>query len=206
MILLENTGRLFEKVVSVFDGPGMLLVALLDSSFLSIPEGNDLLIVILSINKPWERVAYYVLMTTIGSVIGCLFLYMAGRKGGNALLRKRFSASGVNRAERIYRRFGIFAVFVPSILPPPCPFKVFVLSAGVFQMNLPSFLLTVAAGRTMRYSMWGILSLVYGDPLQSFMAENLLTLGFVLLTLLAVCLVVMIIRLRRAGDTALQLN
>lgn len=195
--MTRKIGLLFHQVISALDGPGMLLVALLDSSFLSIPEGNDLLIVVLSINKPWQRVGYYVLMTTMGSVIGCLLLYMVGRKGGSPILQRRFSAKNIERAERLYKRFGALTVFVPSILPPPCPFKVFVLSAGVFHLGLPLFLLTVTAGRTIRYSMWGVLSLIYGNALRVFMIENLWPLGLILLALLLLLLVTLFIRALR---------
>src|SRR5688572_21361940 len=88
------------------DAPGMFLVAIADSSFLSIPEGNDILIVIMSTGKTWSRMAYYVSMTTLGSILGCLLLYTVGRKGGSPLLRRRFSERNIARAEALYRKYG----------------------------------------------------------------------------------------------------
>jgi len=168
------------------DASGMFLVAVADSSFLSIPEGNDLLIVILSTGKTWDRMAYYVAMTILGSTIGCLLLYAVGRKGGSPLLRRRFSAQAVERAESLFRRYGLLTVVIPSVLPPPCPFKIFVFSAGVFRVGLPGFLTAVAVGRTIRYSMWGILAVLYGASVKTFMQQNLPTVGIVLLAFFVV--------------------
>ena len=156
-----------------------MLLAILDSSFLTIPEGNDLLIVILSAGKSWGTMAYYVGMTTIGSVIGCFLLYSVGRKGGSPLLKRRFSAEKIERAEKLFKRYGILTVIVPSILPPPLPFKVFVLSAGVFRLNILSFLVAVVIGRTIRYSIWGVLAVLYGNPVKRFMEQNLGEVGIV---------------------------
>src|SRR5689334_19009403 len=88
---LAHMGEALHQIATTLGAPGMFLVAVADSSFLSIPEGNDLLIVILSMGKPWGRVVYYVLMTSLGSILGCVLLYTVGRKGGSPLLRRRFS-------------------------------------------------------------------------------------------------------------------
>jgi membrane protein YqaA with SNARE-associated domain len=161
----------------------------LDSSFLSIPEGNDILIVILSAGKSWERMAYYVGMTTLGSILGCLALYTVGRKGGNPLLKRRFSAETVEWAEKLYERFGILTVVVPSILPPPTPFKIFVLMAGVFKLPTWEFIMAVAVGRTIRYSMWGVLAVLYGQAVKEYMQQNLPRVGLVLFGILLLTLV-----------------
>lgn len=162
-----------------FGGLGVMLLAILDSSFLSVPEGNDLLIVILSAGKSWGTMAYYVGMTTIGSVIGCILLYSVGRKGGSPILKRRFAAEKIERAEKLFERFGILTVLIPSILPPPLPFKIFVLSAGVFRLNILSFLVAVVIGRTIRYSVWGVLAVLYGNPVKRFMQQNLKEVGIV---------------------------
>ena len=77
----QDLGAAFMRHLYRFGGLGVMLLAIADSSFLSVPEGNDLLIVILSAGKSWGTMAYYVGMTTIGSVIGCILLYSVGRKG-----------------------------------------------------------------------------------------------------------------------------
>ncbi len=163
------------------DGLGIFLVAITDSSFLTIPEGNDLLIVILSTGSSWHRMLTYVAITIAGSVTGCLLLYAVGRSGGSPLLHRRFAPANVQRAESLFARYGVLAVVIPSVLPPPCPFKIFVLSAGVFRLDWAKFLFAVTLGRTVRYSTWGVLALLYGNSVKVFIVENLEKVGFTLL-------------------------
>ncbi len=174
---LGRIGELLQSIATKMDGLGLMLVAMGDSSFLSLPEGNDLLIVVLSAGKTWERMASYVAMTIAGSVLGCLLLYMVGRKGGSPLLRRRFSAKNIERAERLFEKYGILTVAIPSLLPPPCPFKIFVLSAGVFRLKIWEFLAAVVIGRTVRYSMWGVLAVLYGKGVKTYMQQNLPVVG-----------------------------
>ena len=157
-------------------GPGLFLIALLDSSFLSFPEVCDALIVLLTVQNP-ERMLYYALTTTLGSICGCFALYTVGRKGGEAFLRKRFHDKHVDRAMRVFRRYGMLAVIVPSLLPPPMPFKIFVLAAGVAHMRRIEFLVAVAIGRGLRYFGEGLLALWYGEQALTFLKENAHTVG-----------------------------
>jgi len=77
----------------------------------------------------------------------------------------------------MFEKYGILTVAIPSILPPPCPFKIFVLSAGVFRLRLPEFLLAIMIGRTVRYSMWGVLAVLYGNSVKIYMQNNLRWVG-----------------------------
>jgi membrane protein DedA with SNARE-associated domain len=188
---LEKLGTAIHNFAFNLQGPGLFLVALADSSFLTIPEGNDLLIVVLSTGNTWERMAYYVGMTLLGSLAGCILLYLVGRRGGSPLLRRKFSEANIARVERLFDRYGLLTIAVPCLLPPPCPFKIFVLSAGVFRFSLTRFLTAVAIGRSIRYSMWGILAVLYGNSVKVFMQENLATIGIILFGLfLLSCLLV----------------
>ena len=110
--------------------PGLFLVAFLDSSFLSLPEITDLLVIWMVTQHP-DRMLLYVAAATLGSLAGCLMMYFFGRKGGDALVRKRFAGASVERAMAAFQRYGVMAVLIPSMLPPPAPFKIFVLLAGV---------------------------------------------------------------------------
>ena len=101
-------------------GPGLFIIAFLDSSFLSFPEVSDILIVFLTVQHP-ERMAYYAAMTTAVSIGGCLVLYGLARKGGEAFLRRRLNPEYLERAMATFRRYGLLAILVPSILPPPMP-------------------------------------------------------------------------------------
>lgn len=178
---------------SGYGGVAVLLLAIADSSFLSFPEGNDLLIVILSTGGSWGNMAYFVGLTVTGSVIGCLLLYTVGRKGGRTLLKKKFSEQKIERAEHTYSKYGILAVLIPSVLPPPLPFKIFVLCAGVFGLPPARFLTAVAIGRTIRYSMWGILAVLYGNSVKLFLEENINTVGTALLAVFALIIIALVV-------------
>ena len=152
-------------------GPGLFLIAFLDSSFLSFPEVNDLLIVWLTTQHPY-RMPYYALMTTLGSISGCLALYTVARKGGETFLRKRFHERHIDRGMELFRRYGLLAVLIPSILPPPAPFKIFVLLAGVSKVPLPQFIIAIAIGRGFRYFGEGLLAVWYGEQAAEFLKSN----------------------------------
>ncbi len=188
---LAKLGGSASAILTSIGGIGVMLLAIADSSFLSVPEANDVLIVVLSAGKSWTNMAYFVSLTIAGSVIGCLILYTIGRKGGNPILRRKFSQEKIERAEKLFERYGILTVLIPSIIPPPMPFKIFVLSAGVFRLKVWEFLIAVIIGRTIRYSMWGILAVLYGNHVKSYMQRNLdlmgtiFTVGFALSLALA---------------------
>jgi membrane protein YqaA with SNARE-associated domain len=164
-------------------GPGLFLIALLDSSFLSFPEVCDLLIVWLTIQHP-GRMLYYAFMCTVGSVGGCFALYMVGRRGGQAFLEKRFKAGAADRAMATFRRFGLLAIIVPSLLPPPMPFKVFVLAAGVAGVRPGAFVAAATIGRAIRYFGEGFLALWYGEAAIAFLRDNARTAGVVIALLI----------------------
>lgn len=194
METLKHFAEWLHALGTSLGGPGLLLIAIADSSFLSIPEGNDLLIVVLSIGQSWSHMSYLVSMTIAGSVLGCLLLFGIGRKGGRTILEKRFSPEKVNLAERYVSRYGVYSVMIPSILPPPMPFKIFVLTAGVFQLSTGRFLVAVLIGRSVRYFAWGILSVVYGERVKDFFLRDLPFVGMMALTLFGLAAVIVIIR------------
>ena len=152
-------------------GPGLFIIAFLDSSFLSFPEVNDILIILLTTQHP-ERMAYYALMTTLGSIAGCLALYSVARRGGEAFLRRRFKGHYVDAAMERFRRYGLLAILIPSILPPPMPFKIFVLAAGVAKVRPADFILAIAIGRGIRYFGEGLLAVYYGEQAGAFLEEH----------------------------------
>ena len=152
-------------------GPGLFFIAFLDSSFLSLPEINDLLVILLVIQNK-ERMAYYALMATLGSIAGCLVLYCLGRKGGEALLRRKFGGPRLDRAMGLYQRYGVLAVAIPAILPPPSPFKIFVVMAGVAQLPVLQFVSAIALARGFRYFGEGWLAVRYGDQALMMLEEH----------------------------------
>jgi membrane protein DedA with SNARE-associated domain len=152
---------------------------------MSFPQVCDALIVLLTVRHP-ERMVFYALTTTIGSVAGCYSLYLVGRKGGEAFLRKRFHERHVDRALDVFRRHGILSILVPSLMPPPMPFKIFVLAAGVSGMRPFDFLVGVAVGRATRYFGIGLLALWKGQQALAWIQQNAgkagLTLAIVIVT------------------------
>ena len=152
-------------------GPGLFVVAFLDSSFLSLPEVNDLLVIAM-VRNDTESMPYYALMATLGSIAGCLVLYLLGRRGGDSLIRRRFGGPRLTRAMELSQRYGILAVAIPAILPPPAPFKVFVLLAGVAKVPISQFVTAVALGRGFRYFAEGWLAVRYGEQAEALLVEN----------------------------------
>jgi len=151
--------------------PAMVVIGALDSSLLSLPEINDYLVVGRCI-RHHSAVFYFPLFAAAGSVIGCLLLYSIMRRGGQALLRRRFKAEHILRAERAYARFGILAIAIPAVLPPPLPFKIFVATAGTLEYPRWRFLLTVMIARSLRYYTEGILAVLYGERALRFLRDN----------------------------------
>ncbi|HEX3645406.1 MAG TPA: VTT domain-containing protein [Vicinamibacterales bacterium] len=152
-------------------GPGLLLVAFLDSSFLPLPGITDVLLVITVTRNPGAML-WYVAMTVAGSIVGCLALHYLGRKGGEALVRRRFTGDKIERAMAALQRHGVMAVLVPCLLPPPAPFKIFILLAGVAGISAPRLAIAIAIGRGVRYLALGILAVKYGDRAMAYLREN----------------------------------
>ena len=123
--------------------PGLFVIAFLDSSFLSFPELQDLLVIGMVVRHK-ELMLLYASMATLGSVAGCLALYFVGLKGEEALLRRRFHERHIDRAMGLMRKYGGLALLVPALLPPPAPFKIFVLMAGVAEVPLRTFITAIA--------------------------------------------------------------
>src|SRR5215212_6459954 len=151
--------------------PAMVLIGTLDSSLLSLPEINDYLVVARCYSDP-KSVFYFPLFAAAGSVLGCLVLYTIMRRGGQAVMRRRFSAENIAKVERAYARFGFLALAVPALLPPPMPFKIFVATAGALEYPRWRFMLTVMIARSLRYIVEGTLAVFYGEEVLVFMKEN----------------------------------
>jgi membrane protein YqaA with SNARE-associated domain len=167
-------GRLVDSIRALalaLGGPGLALVAFLDSSFLPLPGITDILLVVMVTRRP-SAMLWYVAATVAGSIAGCLVLHYLGQTGGEAPVRKRFGGEKVEAALAALQRHGLMAVLVPSILPPPAPFKIFVLLAGVVGISRSRFAGAIAIGRGARYLALGILAVRYGDRAQIYMREN----------------------------------
>ena len=179
-------GRITEWVEGLaltLGAPGLYLVSFLDSSFLSLPEISDILVVLM-VTQNHDRMILYVVAATLGSLTGCLIMYFVGRKGGEALLRKRFASATVDRAMAAFERYGVLVVLIPAILPPPAPFKIFVLLSGVAGISVGKFVTAIAIGRGARYLTLGILAIRYGESAIAYMKEHGLVVAAVAIGLL----------------------
>ena len=170
-IIARRLGHFIVHVPIYVAGPSMILIGALDSSLLSLPEVNDYLVVARCYTHP-HTVFFFPLFAAIGSLLGCLLLYTILSRGGRAVLHRRFRVEHVLRVERAYARFGILALVVPALLPPPMPFKIFVATAGALQFPRRRFLLTIFLARSLRYYVEGTLAVFYGQRVLRFFQDN----------------------------------
>ena len=176
--LTFRLGKFIVHVPIYVAGPAMILIGALDSSLLSLPEINDYLVVARCYTHP-HTAFFFPLFASTGSVLGCLLLYTILQRGGLAVLHRRFKLEHVQRVEHAYARFGIFALAIPALLPPPMPFKIFVATAGALQFPRRKFLLTILIARSLRYYTEGILAIYYGERVLRFLRDN----GLIIVTI-----------------------
>jgi membrane protein YqaA with SNARE-associated domain len=157
-------------------GPGLFIIGFLDSSFLSFPEINDLLVIVMVVHHP-HRMIFYAGMATLGSVAGCLALYYVARKGGHAFLNRRVKGGTIEWGTNLMRKYGAMALLVPALLPPPAPFKIFVLLAGAAAVPMRTFITAIAVGRGVRYFGEGILAVFWGERALNYVEQNGRTIG-----------------------------
>lgn len=169
-------------------GPlGLLAIAFLDSVLIPMPGGVDAVLLLLSASRPsWMLI--YVAAAVIGSTAGCVVLYYISRRAGHRALA-RFSESKQKRVKDWIDRYDALSVLVASLLPPPFPFKLFVVSAGVFRLNPVRFAIAVAAGRTFRYLLLGYLAARYGEHAKEILSRYYPVIGIGLALLIIVVFV-----------------
>src|ERR1051325_6105926 len=176
--------------------PAMIIIGALDSSLLSLPEINDYLVVGRCF-RDHNAAFYFPLFAATGSVLGCHILYSIVRRGGQAVLRKRFNLQRIKRVERAYERFGFLAIGLPAVLPPPLPFKIFVATAGALEYPRWKFLLTVMIARSVRYYVEGILAVYYGRRVLIFIRDNGLVVVSIVATLVLIGVIIYLLINRR---------
>jgi len=149
-------------------GPlGLFGVALLDSTFVPLPSSADALMLLLSTARP-SWMPLYALMATAGSALGCLILYLISRRAGHRAL-SRFSPAKQQRVRELIDRYDFAAVLVVTLLPPPFPFKLFVVTAGVCRFSLTRFMLAIIGGRAFRFLLEGYLAIRYGSQAKAIL-------------------------------------
>lgn len=166
-----------EATVPALGAGGIFLIAFLDSSFLTFPVINDLLVIQLSILHPL-RMPFYAAAATLGSLAGSLCLFFLARKGGDVYWHRHAGGRGMRVREWLNRNSSL-AVAVSAILPPPSPFKLLVIGAGVFEVGARRFSLALLVGRGFRYFAMGFLAVRYGAAAEHYLLHHklVLTLG-----------------------------
>ena len=149
---------------------GLFAIALLDSALIPLPGGPDAVMLLLSAQNP-ARMPLYALGATAGSVLGCVILYYISRRAGRRALDK-FPPEKQARVKALVDRYDVLSVLIASVLPPPFPFKLFVITAGVFRLSLVRFAAAVAVGRAFRFFLEGFLAVRYGERAKEVLAQN----------------------------------
>ncbi len=201
LILLTGIMDWFKNLKAAligFGALGIFLIALMDAAFIPMPGGPDVVVISLSIAVP-ALMPLYVFAAMAGSTLGSLILYFVGLKGGETVLRK-FSTEKRNKVQRALDQYDIWAMLVAAVMPPPFPFKIFVLSAGAFKMKLWRFVLAMILGRGFRFILEGYLAVRYGEQATEILKHNggKIGLGIALLILL-ICVIKMLLDRRNSS-------
>ena len=145
---------------------GVFAIAFADSALLGMPVD---LMVATYVYKDRRLLLFYVVMASLGSMLGSIPLYLIGHLGGEKVLRKRISEERFQRIHRSFEQHEFWAVMFPGMLPPPMPFKIFVLAAAVFEMPFRDFLAAIFAGRFVRFMTLALLTLWFGPRIVGLM-------------------------------------
>ena len=187
---------------------GFIPLGLLDSSVAPVAGSMDVLTIVLSAHERnlWP---YYALMATLGSVVGALVTYRLTRKGGQEALAKRVKPKTLKKVQQLFERWGLGAIAIPAMLPPPVPMVPFVMAAGTAQYPVEKFLFALALGRAIRYTILAFLAARYGRHILSvfkpFAHESQIAMVAMLIIGVASVLFVMLWR-RRHAATATHTN
>ncbi len=148
---------------------GAFVVAIFDSSSIPVPIDAFLAVLIWNVKS---RFWMYCLMAAAGSALGGLVPYWIGRAGGEIFLLKRIDRARLEKIRARFERQEFLAILIPSLLPPPTPWKIFVFAAGVFEMRVPLFLLAAFCGRTVRWLALALLVIKLGPGAADLVAHH----------------------------------
>jgi len=152
------------KVLGIW---GVLVIAFADSALLGMPVDA---VVATYVYQDRKRFLFYVAMASLGSALGSIPLYLIGYAGGEKVLRKRISEERFLKIHRSFEEHEFWALMFPGMLPPPMPFKIFVLAAAVFEMRFRDFLAAIFAGRFVRFLILSLLVLFFGPQILGLLA------------------------------------
>lgn len=185
--IVRLTSAIFALVLK-FGGPGLLAMGILDSSYLFIPWGNDLLLIAMAAHyHSVPHMLYYALMSAVGSTLGCLLIDLTLRPLGHRGLERHLPQRRMKMVLGKIRANAGRALAIASLAPPPFPFTPFVMAAAAVQYSRKRLLSIIAATRMIRFTLLGILALRFGDGILKW-AKKPVVQGF-LIGLIVVCTV-----------------
>jgi membrane protein YqaA with SNARE-associated domain len=170
-IAIPTLARSFRRWIYHLGGLGFIPLGLLDSSVIPLPGSMDLLTIFLSARHK-DLWFYYAVMATVGSVIGGYVTYRLALKGGKEMLARRFPPQRLEKVYRTFEHWGLGAIAVPALLPPPVPMLPSLLAAGAMQYPVRKFLFAFTLGRILRYTLLAFLAARYGRQIFAFISKH----------------------------------
>ena len=166
-MLLRNIANFLVAI-----GPwGLLLLAVLDSAGIPLPNGLDAYLIFLAVKEP-ARAYWYALISVAGSTLGNVALFLIARRGGKRFMERTEPGRG-ERFRKWFQRFGLATVFVPALMPVPMPLKFFVISAGALRTRFVPFLIVILLARLPRYFGEAWLGIKLGQESPAFLKEHI---------------------------------
>jgi membrane protein YqaA with SNARE-associated domain len=183
------------KVLGIW---GVFVIAFADSALLGMPVD---FVVATYVYQNHARLLLYVAMASLGSALGSIPLYIIGYLGGEKVLRKRISEERFLKIHRSFEQHEFWALMFPGMLPPPMPFKIFVLAAAVFEMRFRDFLVAIFAGRFVRFLALSALVLWFGPQIVELFGTVVMRhwISVVVAIVAGICLWLML-RWRKSGE------
>jgi membrane protein YqaA with SNARE-associated domain len=185
--LIASWGASLFAFVRRLGGIGLFIMGILDSSFLFLPFGNDmLLIALVSNNRDSSVWILYVIMSAVGSVMGILLIDLLMRRMGEEGLEKFVKPGKVKRLKAKMENKAGRAIFIATLLPPPFPFTAVVLTASALQTPRKNIVFAVLSGRLIRFTAEALLALYFGRQVLRFLQSDIVEYGIYALILIAI--------------------
>jgi membrane protein YqaA with SNARE-associated domain len=173
---------------------GVLVVGAVDGAFIGLPVDA---VVAGYVYQNHARFVLYALMASAGSALGSIVIYLIGYKGGEELLRKRIPPARFEKIHEAFDKHPFWSLMLPAMLPPPTPFKLFVLAAAVSEMGFTRFLLAIFSGRMVRFLLLGLLTIRFGPDVVHLLGTVFRQHYYLILEAIIVGLIVWFVMRRR---------
>jgi membrane protein YqaA with SNARE-associated domain len=197
--MLKSLTQELGSWLALYGGWGLFSVCFLDSSVLSFPAVTDLLLIHLCARQP-ERALLHAVQATLGSVLGAYLLYAITSQGGRYVLRK-LPPEKMQAPRHWLERNDFVSILVASLLPPPAPLKIFLITAGVLRVNAARYGAALLVGRVLRYGAIAWLAARHGLQAEAYMKQNITWVSLVIVALVVVFTLIYrrLARVRSAG-------